>query len=269
MRGDTRKPPTWRQWIEQHGRWRAAVLSSAWLSEQIIHRSHGWDLANTLNTAGKLTIIFAVGWWLLESGDRAKAKHYQAWGLIYTARGSSEDGGRQNALRDLFGDGVSLAGAPLSGANLVRLELPEADLYKADLSGADLFGADLSGANLFGANLSGVSLIIADLSEADLRAANLSGSYISGANLLSANLSAASLFGANLSGANLTKANLTNAILTQADLTGAIFCNTTMPDGSGNNTGCPSEPSNSRARSGIPPTAPASPAPQSRSLGPS
>jgi hypothetical protein len=167
MRDDIRRPPTWRQWVERHGRWRAAVLLPEWLSEWTVHWSRDWDLVKVLELAGKFALLFSVvvGAWtyFAEAGEREKArqdaikaKHYRAWELIYTARGSPGDGGRRDALRDLHKDGVSLAGVPLSKANLNELKLPRADLGGADLTGARLSDADLSGARLSDADLSGV-----------------------------------------------------------------------------------------------------------------
>jgi hypothetical protein len=288
MRENTRKPPTWKQLRERPGHWHAVALLPEWLSEWIIHWSHSWDFVKVLDLAGKFSLLFgAVGVWtyFTEADERekarqdaVKAKHYRAWELIYTARGSPGDGGRKDALRDLTGDGVSLAGVPLSKANLSELKLPGADLSKADLSGANLSKANLSeahlpwanltGANLTGANLTGAGLLRANLSVANLSWANLSVASLnkadlSGANLSVANLSKADLSGANLSGANLSWANLSKANLSGANLSGAnlswanltgislseaIFCNTIMPDRRTNDSGCAKKPSPSGAQ---------------------
>jgi hypothetical protein len=240
MRDDTRKPPTWKQLRERPGRSRAVALLPEWLSEWIIHWSHSWDFVKVLDLAGKFSLLFgAVGVWtyFTEADERekarqdaVKAKHYRAWELIYTARGSPGGGGRKDALLDLAGDGVSLAGVPLSKANLSELKLPGADLSNADLSWANLSVASLNKADLSGANLS----------KADLS-------------------------GANLSGANLSWANLTGISLSEA-----IFCNTIMPDRRTNDSGCAKKPSPSGAQPDalLTPSAPApaSPEPQTTAL---
>jgi Pentapeptide repeats (8 copies) len=260
MRDDTRKPPTWKQLRERPGRSRAVALLPEWLSEWIIHWSHSWDFVKVLDLAGKFSLLFgAVGVWtyFTEADERekarqdaVKAKHYRAWELIYTARGSPGDGGRKDALRDLAGDGVSLAGVPLSKANLSELKLPGADLSNADLSWANLSKADLSKANLPWANLPWANLSKANLSEAHLPWANLSW--------------------ANLTGADLSWANLSWANLTGISLSEAIFCNTIMPDRRTNDSGCAKKPSPSGAQPDalLTPSAPApaSPEPQTTAL---
>ena len=84
----------------------------------------------------------------LEAGDRAKERHYRAWDLINSARGSTGDGGRKDALQDLNKDRVSLARAPLDRANLVKINLEGALLMEANLEGAHLEGAHLEQAKL-------------------------------------------------------------------------------------------------------------------------
>src|SRR5688572_22229404 len=110
----------------------------------------------------------AVILWFWEADDRKKQSHYRAWELINSARGSTGDGGRRDALQDLNEDNVDLSAAPLANAYLEKVELPGAVLYGADLSRADLSGAHLSGADLYGA----------DLSRADLTAAYLTAAYL-------------------------------------------------------------------------------------------
>jgi hypothetical protein len=74
------------------------------------------DLAifEVLEFAGRASVLIAVIWWFWEAGDREKQKHYRAWELINSARGSTGDGGRRDALQDLNEDHVSLAAAPLA-----------------------------------------------------------------------------------------------------------------------------------------------------------
>jgi hypothetical protein len=167
------KPRTWQEWRLQHGLW-AWVLSPEWLSEWIVYWSRSWDFVEVLQLIGKLGLLYAAFSWVFEADERykarqdaIKAKHYRAWELINSARGSTGDGGRRDALRDLFEDGVSLAGAPLSKAYLVEINLPGANLPRADLSKTNLLKANLSGAYLSEANLSKAILGQANLSKAN------------------------------------------------------------------------------------------------------
>jgi hypothetical protein len=91
---------------------------------------------------------------------------------------------------------------------------PGQNLSKCDFSGQDLRGASLRGANLTGADFTD-----ANLCGADLRATNLSK--------------------ADFMEANLTRVDLRGTSLSTAKLTGATFCQTRKPDGSLDNSGCP------------------------------
>jgi hypothetical protein len=233
------KPPTWQGWKVRHGRW-AWALSPEWASEWIVYWSRNWDVVKVLELAGKFALVFSIviGVWtyFAEADDRekarqdaVKAKHYRAWELIYTARGSAGDGGRRDALRDLLDDGISLAGVPLSKAYLPGLKLPgailsnadltEANLTEANLTRATMFRATLSGATLSGATLSDAYLTNADLTRADLINANLTRANLTHADLTRAVLADAVLTNATLSGADLTRATLSGADLTGATLT--------------------------------------------------
>ncbi|EAZ92503.1 pentapeptide repeat-containing protein [Crocosphaera chwakensis] len=117
--------------------------------------------------------------------------------------------------------GADLTGAYLEGADLGGADLTGADLTGADLEGADLRGAYLEGADLGGADLTGADLEGADLTGADLRGADLTGAYLEGAYLEGADLTGADLTGAYLEGAYLEGADLGGADLTGADLEGA------------------------------------------------
>lgn len=88
--------------------------------------------------------------------------------------------------------------------------------------GIDLSGANLSGMTLGDVNLSGAYLAGVDLSEADLRFANLAG----------ADLSYADLSGVDLRGANLSRANLYGAAVAGAIVEETHWDLTVCPDGS-------------------------------------
>jgi hypothetical protein len=268
------KPPIWQEWRTQQGHlsW---VLSPEWLSEWIVYWSRSWDFVKVLELAGKFTLLIAAVSWVLEASDREraredaiKAKHYRAWELINSAKGSTGDGGRRGALQDLNADHVSLVGAPLAKAYLVNVKMSGADLSRADLSEAILSGADLSNAKLAWANLSGAllsgptefptmsrdalgmtfPLVRVDLSGAILAQANLSKADLSYAILTNANLAKADLSGAVLFGVDLSGASLSGANLSQAKLDNAVLCGTLMPHGGVDNTGCASKASDSNTQ---------------------
>jgi uncharacterized protein YjbI with pentapeptide repeats len=190
--------------------------------KSLLHRIVRWgdksDFVKILELAGKFGLVAAVASYLLQipaqrqaREDALKAKRYQAWALINSAQGSAADGGRLEALQDLSGDGVILAGANLANAHLSSIKLPKADLSFASLQHAYLDGADLSGALLFSANLGGAHLISANFTNANLISANLSGADLFAANLTGTYLTSANLGGAHMSGSNLTGADLTSA----------------------------------------------------------
>ena len=219
------------------------------------------SLISVDNLEGFSILVLAI-LYLLESRDRKKQKHYEAWQVIDQAAAAKvpTSYARIQALQDLNKDGVSLLGLDVPKADLKRIDLRGADLREATLSGADLRNANLSevnlqGANINGANLEGVDLCNANLYGVNFKHANLTKTNLKGANLTKANLSKANLAGAELAGVNLLEANLagtnlTNANLGQANLKGARLREThregadfkganltgaTMPDGTVHN----------------------------------
>ncbi|MGF7213789.1 hypothetical protein GGE65_008439 [Skermanella aerolata] len=239
------RPMSWEDWKWLH-RW-PRLTSIEWALEWLVYWCKGLAIFEILEFIGRASVLIAVILWFWEAENRKKQKHYRAWELINSARGSTGDGGRRNALQDLNNDGVSLAAVPLANAYLYDVQLPKAFLLDADLSGAELFGADLSmaflsranmtKAKLFDANLSGAELSLVNLSEADLTGADLSRANLSGATL-----EGASLFRTNLSETHLNKVSLLKTSLSMTNLENAKFCKTTMPDGTLNNRDCPPEP---------------------------
>jgi uncharacterized protein YjbI with pentapeptide repeats len=226
------KPATWAQWKARHSRW-PHLTGIEWVLEWLVYRCRNLAIFEVLEFAGRASVLVAVFVWFWEADDRKKQSHYRAWELINSARESTGDGGRRDALQDLNEDKVNLSAAPLANAYMVEVQLPNANmsgaglseahlsganLSEANLTKADLTKADLSEANLTRANLSEANLTLADLSEAHLSGAKLPGAHLSGANLTKADLSEAHLSGADLPGANLTRANLRWTHLPGADL---------------------------------------------------
>jgi hypothetical protein len=99
----------------------------------------------------------------------------------------------RDAVRLAVAQGLSLAGACLSGTDISGARLAGAYLSGADLSRARLSGADLSRARLAGADLRGADLYRARLSGADLSGADLAGARLVGAEIRGVDLAAADL----------------------------------------------------------------------------
>jgi uncharacterized protein YjbI with pentapeptide repeats len=257
---ENKQPGTWQEWKKKHPRWRPLWLWifgwPEWRLERLVYWCQDVAFFEVLEFAGRASVLIALIVWISEASDREKQSHYRAWELINSARGSTGDGGRRDALQDLNKDGVVLSAAPLANAYLSAVQLPNASLINADLTRADLTKADLTRAKLSGtklteAKLSGAKLTEADLAGADLRGADLSITYLmrrtdlrgdlsitylmvradlSGANLTDANLTGATLFRADLRGADLRGADLTRAKMSGADLRGADLTGAKMSD---------------------------------------
>lgn len=216
--GEQRERP--KRWAEAKGgrRWRnplVVLIWIEWICEWIAYWLSQWAFISILEYLGRLAIVLALALWIIEIPERKqaqanqrKAKIYQAWQVINTARGETASGGRHHALRDLIDERQRLHQVDLSQANLSGADLSGAKLSGADLSAADLTLANLSGADLHGADLSGAKLGEANFSEANLTRANLTGADLTKADLSGANLSWADLTGADLSRADLRGADL-------------------------------------------------------------
>jgi hypothetical protein len=229
------RPMNWEDWKWLH-RW-PRLTSIEWALEWLVYWCKSLAIFDILEFVGRASVLVAVILWFWEADDRQKQKHYRAWELINSARGSPGDGGRRDALQDLNEDKVNLAAAPLTNAYLREVQLPNARLYRANLSEANLAEANLHEADLTLAKLTLSKLTLVKLNGANLSEANLYGADLRGADLRGANLTKA-----DLNRADLTKANLIKTSLRDVSLENAIFCNTIMPDGTVNNRDCPPEP---------------------------
>ncbi len=101
------------------------------------------------------------------------------------------------------------------------VSLPGADLRGATLMRADLVGAELTGAGLDHADLAGAKLGHAQLQSALLRSTKLDGADLTGADLSEADLSGASLEGAVLAECNLCGASIEAVVGEPASIAGA------------------------------------------------
>jgi hypothetical protein len=201
------RPASWRtRRLSARRGWWLPFIANEWVWEWAAFALSNWAFLEVLEYLSSFSVLIAVIFYFSESGDRVKARHYQAWQVINTAQGKGGSGGRIEALQELNEDKVPLVGVDVSSAFLQGLRLEHASLVRADFSSADLRMSDLTGcdltlANLNGANFRSATLTHATLTEADLREADLNG----------ADLRDADLSGAMLDGADLRLANLQNA----------------------------------------------------------
>jgi hypothetical protein len=178
-------------------------MAIEWLWEWAAFALSNWAFLEVLEYLSSFSVLIAVIFYFSESGDRVKARHYQAWQVINTAQGKGGSGGRIEALQELNEDKVPLVGVDASSAYLQGLRLENASLVRADFSSADLRTSDLSGCDLTLANLNSANFRSATLKHALLAQADLRDADLSGADLQDADLSGAALDGADLRGANL------------------------------------------------------------------
>ena len=191
-----------------------------------------WRVISIENIEG-FGILVVASLYLIESRDRRKRRHYEAWQVIDNAAAANvpTSYARVQAMQDLNEDGVSLGGVDVPGADLEGIRLPGANLREATLSDTDLRSAHLPKANLQAATLTRADCQNANLREANLRAidgsaANFAATQLQkvdlqAANLAGADFTAACLAGADLSRANIAAANFTDADLREANLLGA------------------------------------------------
>lgn len=185
------------------------------------------------------SILVVASLYLIESRDRRKRRHYEAWQVVDNAASANvpTSYARLQALQDLNEDGVSLRGLDVPGADLEGIRLPGADLREATLSETDLRKTHLVKANLQHATLTKADCREANLQDADLHGtraaeARFSGAHLQKANLQAANLAGADLTEANLAGADLSRANLAATDFTGADLRGANLFGARVIEGS-------------------------------------
>jgi uncharacterized protein YjbI with pentapeptide repeats len=112
------------------------------VSEWFRDSPNGKALLTIADALGKLAILYTIVTYLAEAPQRQKAKEFQAWQVINTARAG--EGGRKAALRDLIDDGADLGGIDLSNANLAKADFCNADIPEANFQNANLAGATFS-----------------------------------------------------------------------------------------------------------------------------
>jgi hypothetical protein len=183
--------------------WLRPVIAIEWVWEWMAYALSRWAFLEVLEYLSSFSVLVAVIFYFSESGDRIKARHYQAWQVINTSQGKGGSGGRIDALQELNEDKVPLVGVDVSLASLQGLQLRHANLLRADFSSADLRNSSLADCDLTLANLNSANFRGADLQNAMLRDADLREADLNGATLANADLSGARLDGADLRFADL------------------------------------------------------------------
>ncbi len=199
------------------------VIEAIFGGKKVCLPTEAWILCHIrastlLSVLEGFSIVVAVFLFFLETPERDKKAHYEAWKTIDAAHGLRTSYARFQALQDLNDDGVSLRGLNAPEADLKGINLASADLSYAYLSGADLSFANLSNANLANANLVEANLSNANLSNAHFTTANLG--Y---ANFIEANLHNVDFVGANLLGTNFVRANLAHAYFGDVNFSQSIL----------------------------------------------
>ena len=200
----TPRPDSWvecKQTI-RHG-WLTPFYWLEWIWEWSIHLLSSWAFLELLQYLGRFSVLLAVIFYVVETPDRHKQKHYQAWQVINTAQGKGGSGGRIEALQELNHDHEPLVGVNVAGAFLMGIRLEKAHLLRSDFSAADLRNAKLQSANLDFSNLKETNFRNGDLRNVSFENADLEDADLSEANLSDANLAGAALAKANLRGCDL------------------------------------------------------------------
>lgn len=193
------RPVAWRLRRQAARRaWLRPVIAIEWIWEWSAYALSHWAFLEVLEYLSSFSVLVAVILYFSESGDRIKARHYQAWQVINTSQGKGGSGGRIEALEELNADKVPLVGVDVSLAFLQGIQLRHANLLRADLSSADLRNSSLADCDLTQAELNSTNFRGADLQNAVMRDADLREADLNGANLANADLSGARLDGADL-----------------------------------------------------------------------
>src|SRR5260370_2104673 len=187
-------------------KWMMAFVALEWVWEWVAYWLSGWAFLEVLEYVERLGILVAIIFYFVDSGNRTKQRHYQAWQVINTAQGKGGSGGRVEALQELNADGVPLVGVDVSGAFLQSIHLQGARLVRSNFSGTDLRDSDFP---------------FADFSDANLRSVNFRQSNLHNAHFQHVHLDYADLWGADLSGADLSGAEIDSVDLRFANLANA------------------------------------------------
>jgi uncharacterized protein YjbI with pentapeptide repeats len=216
------------------------LLFLQWCTEWAAYKLGRWAFVRLLEYIGRFGVVVAAFFYLTGSEARRTARHYQAWQVINAAAGLTGSGGREDALRDLIRDRVSLEGVNLKGwtspprgfdlsrwflsgsvydsALLDTVFFTRSYLVRARFLHAKLSHSTFDSAFLTHANLDSSTILRASFRGADLRGATLRD-----ADVLLSDFRDADLEGADLRRAKFKTVEFAGADLTGADLRGAVF----------------------------------------------
>src|SRR5712672_3879068 len=113
-------------------RWMVPFIAMEWVWEWVAYWLSGWAFIEVLEYVERLGILVAIIFYFVDSGNRTKQRHYQAWQVINTAQGKGGSGGRVEALQELNADRIPLVGVDVSGAFLQGINLAKARLLRAN-----------------------------------------------------------------------------------------------------------------------------------------
>jgi len=177
-----------------------------WVWEWVAYWLSGWAFLEVLEYVERLGILVAIIFYFVDSGNRTKQRHYQAWQVINTAQGKGGSGGRVEALQELLEDNVSLVGVDVSDAYLFGIKLDRARLDRGNFHGTDARDASFQKAKMEFADFTSANLERANLVKANLRHADLKDADLSGANLAETDLGETDLSRADLRDTDLSRA---------------------------------------------------------------
>jgi hypothetical protein len=177
-----------------------------WVWEWVAYWLSGWAFLEVLEYVERLGILVAIIFYFVDSGNRTKQRHYQAWQVINTAQGKGGSGGRVEALQELLEDNVSLVGLDVSDAYLFGVKLNRARLDRSNFHDTDARDASFQKAKMEFADFTSANLRRGNLAKADLRHADLKDSDLSGANLAETDLGETDLSRADLRDTDLSRA---------------------------------------------------------------
>jgi Pentapeptide repeats (9 copies) len=199
-------PEEWKKWHEdRHGN-----VLGPWMLKVLLK-------AGIVTTV--LTAIVGTGSSVLNLGGTERAKYFQAWQVINSAKGQPGMAGRNEALKYLNKD-TSIWYAPECKKHsncLVGIKIEEANLEGVDLEDANLKSSELKKTSFRDANLRRVKFEEANLEDAVFKSAKLQGAVFK-----NANLKGAVFYDADLTGADTE---------TAGNIKYAKFCRTIMPNG--------------------------------------
>jgi hypothetical protein len=181
-------------------------IALEWVWEWVAYWLSGWAFFEVLEYVERLGILVAILFYFLDSDNRTKQRHYQAWQVINTAQGKGGSGGRVEALEELLADKVSLVGLDVSDAYVFGVRLNKARLDRSHFHGADARDGSFEKAKMEFSDFTSANARGANFTKADLRNADLSDGDLTGANLTEADLTETELARVDVRNVDLSRA---------------------------------------------------------------